>query len=42
MMFDFLQFCFQFVLANMLFHYLHMKLIERNRTAEANALAFVS
>jgi hypothetical protein len=39
---DFIQFCLQFMLANFLFHYLHMKLIQRNKRAEAAALAYVS
>ena len=41
-MVDFIQFLAQFILANFLLHYLHMKLVARNRMAEANALAFVS
>lgn len=42
MLIDFLQFLAQFILANFLMHYLHMKLLERGKNQEAAALAYVS
>lgn len=42
MMVDFMKFLAQFILANFLLHYAHMKLVARGKTPEANALAFVS